>query len=51
MKFNFDISVFDNWTQEIFILSIDNIPDQEDLPQKVKIFGNLYNKNILTRIS
>ena len=35
IKLNFDVSVFDNWTQEIFVLSIDNIPDDEELPQKV----------------
>ena len=36
MKIVFDVSVFDNWNQEIFILTIDNIPDDEDeQPQKV----------------
>lgn len=38
IKLVFDISVFDNWNQEIFLLSIDNIPDDEDeQPQKVSI--------------
>jgi hypothetical protein len=35
MKLNFDISVFDNWNQEIFVLTVDNLPEQELEPEKV----------------
>lgn len=42
MKLNFDISVFDNWNQEIFVLSVDNVPEDLELPEKVNFFHSQY---------